>query len=196
MSFSNAQLPPQPTDQDTGFAAPPRTLSDHITRLKTMHQMYLDRSTPYVKERWAGLILLNILFILRIVYLQGFYVVCYALGIYELSQFLAFLTPKFDMSLQQDELNQELEAGGRSEEFRPFIRRLPEFKFWLNGTRATVGALFGTLFSVLDIPVFWPILLAYFIILFLLTMRRQIQHMIKYKYIPLDIGKKRYKPSA
>ena len=56
------------------------------------------------------------------------------------------------MSLQQDELNQELEAGGRSEEFRPFIRRLPEFKFWLNGTRATVGALFGTLFSVLDIP--------------------------------------------
>jgi hypothetical protein len=51
-----------------------------------------------------------------------------------LNVFLAFLTPKFDPALEQ-ELN-ELEDDGPAlptrgdEEFRPFIRRLPEFKFW------------------------------------------------------------------
>ena len=59
-------------------------------------------------------------------------------------------------------------------------------------------------------PVYWPILLVYFFVLFALTMRRQIQyvihtsqriirntnkarrhrHMIKYKYVPFDLGRK------
>jgi hypothetical protein len=64
--------------------------------------------------------------------------------------------------------------------------------------------------------VYWPILLVYFLLLFALTMRRQIEyvydyvqcfylsdksrhicyweltrrHMIKYKYIPFDLGRK------
>ena len=50
-----------------------------------------------------------------------------------------------------------------------------------------------TFFQVFNIPVFWPILLLYFIALFFLTMKRQIKHMIKYKYIPFSMGKTRYK---
>lgn len=46
-----------------------------------------------------------------------------------------------------------------------------------------------TFFSMFDVPVFWPILLFYWIVLFVLTMRRQISHMIKYKYIPFSVGK-------
>jgi hypothetical protein len=47
--------------------------------------------------------------------------------------FLAFLTPKFDPSIEDEEL--EMEDGPtlpthNDQEFRPFIRRLPEFKFW------------------------------------------------------------------
>lgn len=41
----------------------------------------------------------------------------------------------------------------------------------------------------LDVPVFWPILLCYWIFLFVLTMKRQILHMIKYKYVPFNSGK-------
>ena len=37
------------------------------------------------------------------------------------------------------------------------------------------------------------ILLLYFIALFVLTMKRQIKHMIKYNYIPFSLGKTRYK---
>ena len=44
-----------------------------------------------------------------------------------------------------------------------------------------------------NVPVFWPILLLYFIALFTLTMKRQIKHMIKYKYVPFSFGKTGYK---
>ncbi len=50
-----------------------------------------------------------------------------------------------------------------------------------------------TFFQVFNIPVFWPILLLYFIALFFLTMKRQIKHMIKYKYVPFSFGKTKYR---
>lgn len=50
--------------------------------------------------------------------------------------------------------------------------------------------MFCTLSEIFDVPVYWPILVVYFCVLFALTMRRQIQHMMKYKYIPFDIGRK------
>ena len=43
-----------------------------------------------------------------------------------------------------------------------------------------------------DIPVFWPILVIYFFALCFMTMRRQIAHMIKFRYIPFNLGKKTY----
>lgn len=140
------------------------------------------------------------LFMLRVVWLQGFYVVAYALGIYLLNLFLLFLSPRFDPALQEDEQglgNEANIAGGNDvglpmtadEEFRPFIRRLPEFRFWHSAFWASLVSLGCTFFSLFDIPVFWPILLLYFIMLFALTMRRQIQHMIRYKYVPFDLGK-------
>ncbi|CAG8641337.1 14714_t:CDS:2, partial [Acaulospora morrowiae] len=62
----------------------------------------------------------------------GFYI---ALGIYLLNLFLSFLQPKFDPSLEMDIVESNVEDGPSlptkaDEEFRPFIRRLPEFKFW------------------------------------------------------------------
>jgi len=36
------------------------------------------------------------------------------------------------------------------------------------------------------------VLVVYWLILFSLTMRRQIQHMIKYRYVPFSFGKTRY----
>lgn len=47
-----------------------------------------------------------------------------------------------------------------------------------------------TLFPVFDVPVFWPILLLYWLVLFTVTMKRQIKHMIKHKYVPWSTGKK------
>lgn len=181
-----------------------------------LYQSYLDQTVPHTGLRWGGFAGLLLLFLLRIIFAQGWYIVCYALGIYLLNLFLLFLQPKFDPSLEQEIRDQDIEEGiggssedtgsgssstggsssslptSRDDEFRPFIRRLPEFKFWYNATRAAAVGFVTTWFSVFDVPVFWPILLIYFIVLFALTMRRQIQHMIKYKYLPFDFGKAKY----
>jgi len=182
-----------------------------------------------------------------------------------------------------------MEEGGTSagilptkndQEFRPFVRRLPEFKFWYSATKAVAIGFVASWFSVFDVPVFWPVLVVYWILLFVLTskfllcffcllfwamhwdgccgewvsgsavafgdacgkgtgtfgaggvwaqernnelrtfvcksqtlphssirrltqspsslstVRRQIQHMIKYRYVPFTVGKKSYKGGA
>lgn len=172
---------------------------DNYRKIRVTTQKLLDESVPYTKYRWGAFGVLLSLFFLRIILVQGWYIICYALLIYLLNLFLAFLTPKFDPSLEQEEQAMDLEDGvggtlptTADEEFKPFIRRLPEFKFWRNGMIATSISLVMSFFSIFDIPVFWPILLIYFILLFTLTMRKQIQHMVKYKYLPWDIGKAKY----
>ena len=57
----------------------------------------------------------------------------------------------------------------QDEEFRPFIRRLPEFKFWHSATRAIAISLVSSFVPFFDVPVFWPVLVMYWIILFVLT---------------------------
>lgn len=66
--------------------------------------------------------------------------------------------------------------------------------FWFSHGRYCVTRSFCigfvlTFFSAFDVPVFWPILLFYWLMLFTLTMRRQIMHMIKYRYVPFSLGK-------
>ncbi|KAL1422631.1 hypothetical protein MTO96_021882 [Rhipicephalus appendiculatus] len=149
------------------------------------------------RTRWHGgwgALLLLVAFLGRILYLQGWYIITYALGIYHLNLFIAFLTPKVDPALGADDYEDGPELPTRvNEEFRPFIRRLPEFKFWYSATKATLVAIACTFFDAFNVPVFWPILLLYFITLFCLTMKRQIKHMLKYRYLPWTHGKTQYR---
>ncbi|KAF8161276.1 retrieval of early ER protein Rer1 [Crassisporium funariophilum] len=178
--------------------SPVQNITAQYAKIQRQYQQILDRWTPYMLHRWLASAGLLSLFLLRIVLAQGWYIDAHA--IYLLNLLLAFLQPKFDPSLQDDLMADEIEEGGdpvtsplpsqRDDEFRPFVRRLPEWQFWLSSTRATLVALFCTFSEVFDVPVYWPILVVYFFTLFALTMRRQIQHMIKYKYIPFDIGRK------
>lgn len=132
------------------------------------------------------------LYLLRVYFLQGWYIVTYALGIYLLNLFIAFLTPKIDPGMDMDEDGPSLPTKS-NEEFRPFMRRLPEFKFWYSALKAVVVGMICTFFDALNVPVFWPILVMYFFILFTITMKRQIKHMIKYRYLPFTHGKTKYK---
>ncbi|CAI5931246.1 unnamed protein product [Closterium sp. NIES-64] len=65
--------------------------------------------------------------------------------------------------------------------------------YWYAMTKAFLVAFTMTFFPIFDVPVFWPILLMYWFTLFVLTMKRQIRHMIKYKYVPFSFGKQKYK---
>ncbi|PBP18488.1 RER1 protein [Diplocarpon rosae] len=159
--------------EQTPFAA----VTSHTSRMQRQYQAWLDKSTPYVPYRWVGTGAFLVIFFLRIFIAQGWYIVtpvAYSLGIYLLNLFLAFLQPKFDPSNEATDNDMEDgSAGGlptkQDEEFRPFIRRLPEFKFWYSATRAITIGFLCTWFAIFDVPVFWPVLVVYWLILFTLT---------------------------
>jgi len=157
-------------------------------------QTYLDRTVPFVLPRWLFSATLYLIYWFRVWMLQGFHIITYALHIYYLNLFIAFLTPKVEPMTYDEEDDEDagsLPTSNQSE-FKPFIRRLPEFKFWWWATRATIVAFTCTFFELFNVPVFWPILVMYFIMLFVITMKRQLKHMIKHKYVPWTAGKKKF----
>ncbi|CAH1977044.1 unnamed protein product [Acanthoscelides obtectus] len=180
-------------DELLGSGSKKNGFSQFCTRVSQIHQSMLDKWTPYALPRWCFAGFLIICFALRVILLQGWYIITYALGIYHLNLFIAFLTPKIDPAMDFDAEDNGPELPTRAnEEFRPFIRRLPEFKFWYSVTKSTIIGLICTFFDCFNIPVFWPILVLYFFTLLCITMKRQIRHMIKYRYLPFTHGKPKY----
>lgn len=187
-------MEPFDTRRDEDLSARSRQMVGNIGR---HYQIFMDKITPHLVARWTFSAVALVLFMMRVIIGGGWYVICYALGIYYLNLLIDFLSPKIDPDFQASQDDLDPDSGPSlptrvSDEFRPFIRRLPEYKFWLMGTRATLVALFMSLFEMFDLPVFWPILLLYFFVLTFLTLRKQIQHMYKHHYVPWTTGKTRY----
>merc|ERR1712188_181213 len=126
-------------------------------------------------------------YFVRVWLLRGFYIVTYALGIYNLNLLIGFLSPQIDPETEGPQLPTKSD-----QEFKPFVRRLPEFKFWRSAMKSLLIGFTMTFFPMFDLPVFWPVLLLYWIMLFTVTMKKQIKHMIKYKSLPFSFGKKKY----
>lgn len=158
-----------------------------VLELQRKVQHYLDKTTIWIKARWSALAILVVLYGLRVYFVHGFFIVSYGLGIYMLNLLIGFLSPAVDPELEGPGL-----PTNDGEEYRPFTRKLPEFKFWLGAFRAVFVAMCMTFFSVFDLPVFWPILLAYFILLVCLTMKDRVKHMLKHNYLPVNFGKQTY----
>ena len=49
----------------------------------------------------------------------------YGLGIYNLNLLIGFISPQIDPETEGPQLPTQSD-----QEFKPFVRRLPEFKFW------------------------------------------------------------------
>ena len=76
------------------------------------------------------MVFLNTVFLVRIFVVQGWYIITYGLWIYHLNLLILFLTPKIDPALAEYEDDGLALPTRTQDEFRPFMRRLPEFKFW------------------------------------------------------------------
>merc|ERR1712232_40539 len=107
----------------------------------------------WYRTRWGVFCVLLMVYGLRVYLKQGFYVVTYGLGIYLLNLLINFLSPAVDPETEDGPVLPSFGDG----EFRPFNRKLPEFKFWLHSLRAVLTALACTFFQFFDLPVFWPI---------------------------------------
>lgn len=159
------------------------------------YQYYLDRTAPQKMWRWVGFIILLVLFFIRIFIIQSHFLVTYVLSIYLLHGFIGFCTPQeetipdpFDNIDDDVYIPQPID-----DEFRPFMRRLPEFDFWYLSVRLVSLVFFLTFFEIFDIPVFVPILIVYFLLISLLTAKNLYKHMKKYKYNPFLSGKETFK---
>lgn len=108
------------TEEDTSPVA-------QITfKINQQTQILLDRVAPLILPRWVAWVASLLAYALRVYMLRGFYIVSYGLGIYNLNLLLGFITPQIDPELEE---GPELPTKS-DQEFKPFVRRLPEFKFW------------------------------------------------------------------
>lgn len=109
-------------------AAASHPLSKWRSDFSRAFRYYLDRSTPHTTGRWLGTAVVAVIYVLRVYFVHGFYIVSYGLGIYLLNILIGFLSPLVDPELEVSD-GPALPTRG-SDEFKPFVRRLPEFKFW------------------------------------------------------------------
>ena len=161
-------------------------------KISLYYNIIKDKTIIYIFERWIFTIVLILIYIIRVVLTRGYACITYCIGIHFLNSFIGFISPlddpeEYDLNSDDSFLPQK-----NDEEFKPFQRKVKEFTFWSQITGTLFFAIIMTYFKAFDIPVFWPLLLFYFFLIFFLVMKRQIQHMIKYHYLPWDYAKTKY----
>ncbi|KAJ3446571.1 protein rer1 [Anaeramoeba flamelloides] len=178
---------------DSGFSK----VTSTINPLKRKYQQILDSFVPYTALRWIFALVLLSLYMLRVFVVGKFHVVTYVLGIYLLNSFILFLTPRIDPRDEEntdENKNKPILPTKNNSDFKPFLRKLGEFPFFLKVVKATMIAFLITFFPFFDLPVYYPVLLVYFVGLFVFSMRKEVSKMIKYRYVPFSFGKKKYSP--
>lgn len=58
------------------------------------YQYIMDKSSPHVLYRWILFTVVFILYVTRVYFLNGWFIVSYGLGIYMLNQLIGFLSPQ------------------------------------------------------------------------------------------------------
>ena len=162
-----------------------------IEKINYYLELIKDKTIIYKFHRWIFVLILLLIYLIRVIKTKGYYALTYCIGIHFLNSFIGFISPLED---PEDNLNEDNSflPQKNNEEFKPFHRKVKEYQFWNVLFLTLFISIFLTFFDCFDIPVFWPLLLVYFILIFLLTMKNQIKHMIKYNYLPWDSGKKNY----
>ena len=161
-------------------------------KFKFYKNIIRDKIIIYRLERWLIVVNLALIFMIRVVKSQGFYCLAYYVCIHILNSFIEFISPledpeEYGLNSGDSHLPQK-----NNEEFKPFQRKVKEYRFWSIVFSTFLVAILMTFSKAFDIPVFWPVLLFYFVLIFYIVMRRQIQHMIKYHYLPWNTGKMKY----
>ena len=178
--------------QNTSFNEKPLSEKNIFEKISLYHNIIKDKIIIYTFERWLVTFILVLIYIIRIVITKGFACLTYCIGIHLLNSFIGFISPLDDP--EESELNSDdsFLPQKNNEEFKPFQRKVKEYTFWGQITGTVFVAIILTFSRAFDLPVFWPLLVFYFILIFTLVMKRQIQHMIKYHYLPWDYKKARY----
>lgn len=58
------------------------------------YQYVMDKSSPHVLYRWILFAVVFLLYVTRVYFLNGWFIVSYGLGIYMLNQLIGFISPQ------------------------------------------------------------------------------------------------------
>ena len=163
-----------------------------LEKISLYNNIIKDKIIIYALERWIFTAVLVLIYIVRIILTRGYACLTYCIGIHFLNSFIGFISPLEDPEDYNLNNDDSYLPQKKDEEFKPFQRKVKEYTFWSILTGTLFVSIILTYFKAFDIPVFWPLLLVYFFLIFYLVMKRQIQHMIKYHYLPWDYSKTRY----
>eukprot|EP00758_Cryptobia_borreli_P003407 Tbor_TRINITY_DN3726_c0_g1::TRINITY_DN3726_c0_g1_i2::g.2452::m.2452 len=156
-------------------------------KFNILWQQMMDRIVPFAAPRWVIFTLFFILFCVRIYVLDAFYIVAYGVCVHLLYYLVLAITPN-----DPDALNKDMMLPESEREHKPFVPKVMEFVVWKNMLKVLFIGFFLTFISFIDIPVFTPILVLYFLVLFGLQVGSRVSHMIKHKYVPWNSPKTKY----
>jgi hypothetical protein len=181
--MSEGEPEPEPTP------APRPSLKERLVIRHTEFAQWFDalllRSKPYLLYRWLAFLALAVPFVLRMFFGRRFYTIGYIAGLYFVNCAVLLISPKLD----PDQYPREALPAAGDGAPRPFVGKLPEFRFWRRSLAAVTIAHIATLFPFLDPPVYGPLLFVYFVLVTLFNFRERINHMIQHKYVPFDTRK-------
>ena len=129
---------------------------------------------------------------------MSYYIVTYLIGFYVLQLLVNYVTPK-GLEDNDDDMEETLTSEKDflphvqdvcEDEVRPLAPSMSEIQIWERITYAFAMGTVCTCFKLLEIDVFWPMLVVYFLILACFTLRKVIMQMIKHNYSLDDFVKK------
>lgn len=157
----------------------------------SIYKHYLDKTMRYPLQRWIIWFVLLAYYGYRIYTCQGFYLITYALGLYILNLFLGFVSPLVPILLVFLMFHRRIQNSMMTmKEIYCLLRRLmnssPSFVVFQSSPsgmhfpsslfsryesiKMILMSLLMTFNKAFDVPVFWPILVVYFLV-FLLHFR-------------------------
>ena len=181
-------------DQSQGLVVGGIDFEDMMFVAQRKYQQYLDKWQFYPGRRWAAFGVALGFFLIRMYVQQGYAVVAYLLGLFYLNHIFLYLAPAEDPEEQEfSMIDSDFVLPTReADEYKGFQRKLQENELWKNLMQATLIADFASCFQGADIEIFWPLLLFYFIFMTCFLCRVKLEHMVKHRYVPFEIGKKNY----
>ena len=157
-----------------------------------------DRIVLLTLPRWVFTSTLLVGFMFRVITKPGYFAIAYLLGFHILKNAINFVTPQGVPTIGEEEDDDEIElptfvnsnAADFDEDAKPIMRKLTEFRLWEDINLPVIAAFVCSMFDLFDIPVFWPLLLFYFLYAMFAIVTRQRAHMQKYGYGLADFFKK------
>eukprot|EP00746_Dinoflagellata_sp_MGD_P008072 gnl/MRDRNA2_/MRDRNA2_116093_c0_seq1.p1 gnl/MRDRNA2_/MRDRNA2_116093_c0~~gnl/MRDRNA2_/MRDRNA2_116093_c0_seq1.p1 ORF type:complete len:212 (-),score=12.91 gnl/MRDRNA2_/MRDRNA2_116093_c0_seq1:8-643(-) len=116
-----------------------------------------------MKTRWALTGIMLLVYFIRQWIKRGFEYVSYGLSIYLSNLMVRFMRSNEQPGMNLPKTSADLFSRGAG--FNKFSKKmqLPEFQVWLNSVIAIGLAIWATFLSYLDLPVWYPIVVLYFV---------------------------------